>query len=426
MNGSGSMKAEQFFSLLNNRLTQLEKAMNEKESKSDISNQQWVREELEDLKHESETIVEEWLKFEERLGGIEQNNSQLETNEKYSNNWYKGLNVDDVEELISQVDKVLLKRMEEMEEWIKGKSFFNLQMYHLALPYLEKLVLIEPEFEPARIYLAQAYQSLDKKDKAIIQFNLIAQTAQTVEFRYHAYYSLAYEDLQAEQFEAAKKNLEKAKEELSKLDNHAVKRIWHGYWSIQYAQVLLHLQEADQCLEHLGGLDESLRISEWKIAYMMGQAYMAKGEEEKGLLSWFEALQINEHPYLLTEMARYFESKSFYQMAAQCYQRLYSLNDGRYQLHAWFGLAWNLGLNHEKQKSKMIFMKAMSLYPSAMELQYAYIWMLYYWQEKKSAEGKLARLKQLASDNSPMLQALEQIKAGRVKESYAWLKESSV
>lgn len=343
------MHIKVIFSEMNQKLEQLSKLLMKKEGILD----QDIENELEMLTEQSSEIAEEWLKFEEKLG-------DLLVQQKFQTN------------------------KNESEEWKKGKALYDLFMFDKAIPYIEKVVNEHPEFETARLYLAHAYLEVKQYEKARYCLQFLIETTEKENILNLSFHTLGC-------MEGILKDHLKAIHYFKKIDINKIKKEWKPTYVFNYALSLFQEKKYEACLEKLIEYYQ-LESKDWQGPYMLGKVYLALGDEEAGIAFWFEALQLQENIKLLKEMAKHFEQKTYYQMAAQCYQRVLKEKSFSMDKEAWFGLAWNYGLAHQMQKSEEKYLKALSLFPNDMELQISYAWMLLLWNKKPKAQKMISGL----------------------------------
>gem|GEM_PF-4366394 len=397
------MDIKQIFSKMNQKLQNINKKV-----ELDQCELSEIEPEIENLKNQSEFIVDEWLKFEENLGEFLKK--------------CKGKNTEPHELITSSIStedyeaqyQELLKPDQneepeyESERWKKGKALFDLEMYEQAISYLHPLVVHEPEFNWGSFYLAHAYIHTKQYDQARYHFQFLQDTSGDENIKNLSIHALAC-------LEAMVGDLDRALFLFNKMNMKALDATLKPVALFNKAQTLFQLKRYDECLDVLINYYEH-EPTDWKGPYLIGTVYHRMGNEEAGFAFWFEALQLQQNKELLKKMASFFEEKTYYQMAAQCYERC--LKEDRQSLdeEIWFGLAWNYGLSNQKEKCRGIYMKALSLFPNHLQLQFSYIWMLLLWKQEKEASKLLNKLKQ-KYPHHPMMKGLEALKRGEVDEA---------
>ncbi|WP_202079968.1 tetratricopeptide repeat protein [Caldalkalibacillus salinus] len=401
------MSVQQVFDQLNQKLSELKKQTNQ-----GIISEDERQQELEALKKTSEEIVEEWLKFEEKLGqyldliqsGDEKQGQSSSMSPK------PAIDVEEAKHAYQSfyLPKDTLTETNDSAEWTKGKALYDLLMFEHAVPYLEKTVQTQPDFEMAKLYLGHAYLAINETSKAKYYLQFLVDTTSKVELYHLAVHALAC-------LEGSQENYEKALRYFEKMQVNQLKPEWIYVYFHNYGTTLYQLGKYDDCIDLYTKGYQTFQ-HDWKMPYMLGKVYMKKGDQEAGIAYWFEALQVEEHPSLLKDMAAYFEEKALHQMAAQCYDRLLKYKAHLQDREAWFGLAWNYGLSQQQDKSRETFIKALSLFPDYIELQISYTWMLLFWKEWEAAHRNIDRLVQVKPGH-PLVQSLKSLADGDLEEA---------
>lgn len=402
--GGFNMDIKQLFSEMNQKLDILNQGLEAKELSREAADLV-----LDNLKAQSEEIVEEWLKFEEKLGRflrqeIEQNTKKasLITGGEYEA-LYKELIQFNEEESNPSI-QVSQEEGETSYEWQKGKALYDLLMFEKAAPLIEAATKISPEFEQAKLYLAHSYLATERWEKAKYYLQFLIETTENKDILHLSLHAFAC-------IEGLSKNYEKAAHFFEKIETEKVREEWKSIFIYNYAQTLFKLERYEESLDTWINYYE-LKPDDWQGPYMIGKVYLQKGDEEAGLAFWFESLQLQENTELLKEMAKHFEERTFYQMAAQCYERLLRENKLAEDEEVWFGLAWNYGLSQEIEKSKVTFLKALSLFPNHVELQISYTWMLLLWNEQEKAQRNLTFLS-ATFEGHPLVRGLNYLYEGK-------------
>jgi tetratricopeptide (TPR) repeat protein len=395
------MDIKQLFDEMNQKLENLNKSLTMDNMKN--MDQESTNQEVEQLKAQSEEIVEEWLKFEEKLGYyLRQKMNKKEQKTKAT------FNVQDYEALYKKLVNFEGGEEEDTKvyslEWQKGKALYDLLMFDHAIPFLEKAALADPDNEPAKLYLGQSFLATQQWEKARYHLQFLMETSQHPDILPLSLHALAC-------VEGLNKNYDKAIYFFEKINMKGVRDEWQSSFIYNHAQTLLYLKSYDSCLDKLMEYYK-LNPDDWQGPFLIGKVYLEMGDEEAGLAFWFESLQLHENDELLKEMAKHFEEKTFYQMAAQCYERLLKDKTYREDEEIWFGLAWNYGLSNEFVKSEKTFLQALSLFPDHAELQISYTWMLILWNKQDKAEKCLSLLTR-KYEHHPLVQGLIYLYEGK-------------
>lgn len=354
--------------------------------------------ELRSIQKESEMILEEWIELEDLLAHYKQFGTQTVYDEG-------GPDLHSSPSLTNE---------EQIQQWKRAKALYDLQMFPEAIRRLESLLSEVPDFEPARLYLGQAYLAHSQTDKAKYHLQFLAETSRRPEFTQLAVHALAC-------IEGTLKNYAQADHYFQKLRVDELREEWQPIVLYNHAQTLYQLKHFDLCQQKFSAYHQ-LVPDDWKGLFMLGMVHHQLGDEETGFAFWFEALQHQENPDLLLAMARQFEQKTYFQMAAHCYERFMKVNTRTMKQQAWFGLAWNYGLAGDKEKSRRTFLKALTLFPQDTDLQMAYVWMLLLWNEKEKA-GQAIDLLAQRHGNHPLIQGLKHLQNEDYERTYAVLEQ---
>lgn len=359
------MEIKRYFEELHNKLRQVKKDY----AKGLITGQVFEQE-LKALIKTSETILEEWIRFEEALSRLE---PPCEPGAA-------------------------------MKEWKQGEAFYLLMMYHQAIPLLEKVVAKFPEFDLARLFLAHSYLAVQRLDEAKYHLQLLLNTATSKDV-----YHLAANGLAC--LEGSLKAYDLAHHYFQKIDLHQVKKEWRG--PIVYNHALTLYQLGDFALsQEKWKMYIRLAPRDWRGFFWLGKTYQQQDRGDEASVCWMEALQIEEHPQLIKHLARFYEEKEMYQVALHYYQRLFGADGRSKDKETWVGMAWNLGLGRKMEQSRLHFLKAISLFPKEQSIPFAYAWMLLYWNQKEEARYLIAKLEKLFPLH-PLLIGLKALLQGR-------------
>lgn len=371
------MDIKHVFDKMNQQLSDLEqKYTNEKIKPAQF------HQELKQLQKQSEEILDEWIAFEDQLQTFQEG--------------------------------VPLSPVYEESNWLKGKAYYDLYMFNSAVPYFEDIVERYPDFEVGRFYLAQAYLASQQAQQAKYHFQFIIDTSND-----NPMYQLAVHALGC--IQGTQQDYDQALHYLNKMDVDQVQEEWKPIFVYNQAITLFQLRQFEESKAKFEQYYE-LVPDDWRGPFSIGKVYQQMGKEAEGFAYWFSALQIQESPHLLKAMAKQFEQKTYHQMAAQCYERILKGETRCMDVDVWFGLAWNTGLSGDQQKSRHIFLKALSLFPHHVELQLAYIWMLLWWKEEHRAMKSLQRIKSRYADQ-PLYKGLQLLSAGEYDAAHDYLAE---
>lgn len=139
-----------------------------------------IYEKMEVLKAMSDAMIEEWLLFEEKLGKT-------------------------LHSLTQHQSALALSSGDQSEAFQKGQGYYQLWMFDRAVRELQKVVQKEPDFLPARLYLALAYMQLGEFAEAHRHFQFLLPLTEQKQMKAISYNAMGCIQIQ-------NKNIEKAQE----------------------------------------------------------------------------------------------------------------------------------------------------------------------------------------------------------------------
>ncbi|PZE21913.1 tetratricopeptide repeat protein [Paenibacillus xerothermodurans] len=124
---------------------------------------------LHTLKTMSDTFIEEWLSFEEKLAGFYQSPDGAAT-------------------VIDLLDPELAGKR--TDEFVRGQGFYQLFMYDEAIQEFSRILLQSPDFTLARIYLAMSYLHKGDMAESYREFHFLSQLTDNSKMKAIAYNAL--------------------------------------------------------------------------------------------------------------------------------------------------------------------------------------------------------------------------------------------
>jgi tetratricopeptide (TPR) repeat protein len=147
-------------------------------------------EKLRVLRSMSDTFIEEWLLFEEKLGKYTQAKQQLDNmKQTAADPELSGKNTDAFQ---------------------KGQGYYKLQMFPQAIAEFEPLVKKQPEFMLARVYLAMAFLKLGDTTEAFRHFQFLTEIAENSKMKAISYNAMGCILIQKQNLELACECFDKA------------------------------------------------------------------------------------------------------------------------------------------------------------------------------------------------------------------------
>lgn len=275
-----------------------------------------------------------------------------------------------MDEKITLLEEKKHKKMVVTNFRSQGISYYNLNMFEKAVEELEK------EWKGNKqpiflLYLSFAYlytQSYDKAKESFIY--LLHANYEDKRFQHFAYVGLGCISVQLENFEEAITHFDKSLR--LTMNEDVLYNLGICYYLQQQPEIAIEYFE--KVLTYLPDDGESY--------YFQGCCYEQMGENSKAYESWFCGLQVAETRELLLTMAYKFEEMGLFITALHCYKRLESL--GNRDVTIYHGLAWNLGLIDDREKSKQLFTFLLEKNGTNVNLWISYLWLLRNWNEEEN------------------------------------------
>lgn len=155
-----------------------------------------LEERLSVLKAMSDTCIEEWLLFEEKMGKLAGNDSPGTD--------VQALALDLQEDYAQPAADVAAKGMAE-GSFSKGQGFYKLHMFQDAVMEFEQVVNTQPDFLMARIYLAMSYLRCGEYSDAYRHFQFLIPLTDDRKMKAISYNAMGY-------IQAENQNMDKALE----------------------------------------------------------------------------------------------------------------------------------------------------------------------------------------------------------------------
>lgn len=318
------------------------------------------------LRQVSDTVVDLWLQFEERLSNAIRNIKQLEgqlPQEEKSKQTVSPSSVANKENAAksnSPADTYELT-------FRRGEGFYHLRMYQDAKDCFAELVKESPDWESGRLYYAYSLLFCGEQENAFREFRLLGKSASSpfvVAISYNAIgCMLAEEQHWLEAAQAFKTSIE------AKPDQEEAR----------YNLALCYLSDGD-AQEALDEIEDYLKKNEddWEAQMLwLRAAQMLQRMDEQVELAPPESLRLPTRELdseTLQEMASLYESVGSYHRAQICYHFLTERlpREG----WTWHGLAWNTWLIAGTRRATTLMKKAITLSPENDDFTFSYGWML--------------------------------------------------
>lgn len=151
---------------------------------------QELEEQLNVLKQMSDTCIEEWLAFEEKMGALAKPKADWEEPAKPKGGTIGGVS----------------------DAYQKGQGFFHLLMFEKAVTEFEKAVKLDPESLMARLYLGLSYLQTDQHGEAYRHFQFIIPLTEDHKLKAVAYNAMGCIHVKRKNMEQAMEYFELAHE----------------------------------------------------------------------------------------------------------------------------------------------------------------------------------------------------------------------
>ncbi|MFE1626549.1 tetratricopeptide repeat protein [Brevibacillus reuszeri] len=415
------MKIEDWFQTLRRKAEIIE------EKWSDASEQErhQMADQLFHLRQVSDTVVDLWLQFEERLSNairtIKQYEGQLPEQQKDKSEMKADASAEAASSAKGTVQKQQLATKSAAEKtqsdlngyeplFRKGEGFYHLRMYQDAKKCFSELVGESPDWEIGRLYYGYSLLFCEEPENAFREFRLLSKSASSpavIAISYNAMGCiLAEEEQWLEAAQAFKASLE----------------IKEDQFEAKYNLALCFLMDGD-AQEALDEIEAYFVKNEhdWEaqMLWLRAAQLLQKMDEDVELVPP-ESLRLPTRDLdsdTLQEMASLYESVGNYHRAQVCYHFLAERlpKEG----WTWHGLAWNTWLIAGTKRALTLVKKAISLSPTNDDFTFSYGWMLLFDGKLEEAVQAFRSILEKDKDNrlgqSGMISAYE--KMGDLQEA---------
>ncbi|WCN36673.1 tetratricopeptide repeat protein [Aneurinibacillus uraniidurans] len=346
-----------YFSTLIEQLVKIEGAM--KQANSECRQALYL--EVLHLRAASDRIVEEWLRFEEKLVGVQRAFEQEENEEVYFASGEAGA-IDERESPSSSHSEIYLSRPLAMR-FRQGQGYFTLSMYEQAVQSFAGVVEEAPDMEIARLYLAFGFWLSRHQDVAAAQFRLLLQTSSHAFIQAASASALGCMAALDGQIEQSLVLFEQA---LATYPAFADARY-------NYALVLAHagrFRDAVEAAKPL--LDEADPDAD--VLLLLATCYVEEKQPDRAaeLLGLAESLTLAADQQ--DDIAHMYEQLHRYTDAVRCYREL--LTRRRDDADVWHGLGWSLWQEKREVQAALYLQYALTLAPKRPDYACSYAWVL--------------------------------------------------
>ncbi|BAU28855.1 tetratricopeptide repeat protein [Aneurinibacillus soli] len=348
-----------YFSTLIEQLTKIEAAMKQ----ANPERRQALYLEVLHLRTASDRIVEEWLRFEEKLVSVQRAFETEESEEDCLVSNEAGAIDKGDSSASSSNSEIYLSRPLAMR-FRQGQGYFTLSMYEQAVQSFAGVVEEAPDMEIARLYLAFGFWLSRRQDVASAQFHLLLQTSS------HAFIQaasasalgcIAALDGQTEQ------SLVLFEQALAAYPAFTDARY-------NYALALAHagrFRDAARAVEPL--LNET-EEPDADVLLLLAACYVEERQTDCAaeLLGQADALVLTADQQ--DDIAHMYEQIHRYADAVRCYRGL--LAGRRDDADVWHGLGWSLWQEKREGQAALYLQYALTLAPKRPDYACSYAWVL--------------------------------------------------
>lgn len=245
----------------------------------------------------------------------------------------------------------------------KGIGFFDLWMYDEAIIHLEKIITKYPDFNLARLYTAMTY--FKKKEYSEARHEVLTMLKLSDD---PALISLGHNILgMVYSFE---QNYDQAIIHFHKAID--IKDNWNEP-RFNLAIIFYKLKRYNEAINLLEGLYNN-NPKDWEAILFLGKAYHQLQQFKKANEYFKKSYSITRQPFIIKQIADYFEKRRNFQQAAYWYKKW--LNIELKNPEAMIGLAKTLYLSGDKKTGVLLLKKTLSITPENTEVLIMYAWML--------------------------------------------------
>lgn len=350
-------------------LTQRIKAIEHEWPKATETRKQELLSKLWELRNASDSVVDLWLQYEEKLSNVMKQIAGEQTRDESESRVVKKATSTSVSEIPGREDDTA-------QRYRKGEGFYHLRLYENARGYFRELVAEAPDMETGRLYYAYSLLFCDEKEAALREFRLLSKSARSAHVAAISCNAigcmLAEEEKWLEARQAFCETLAHRPDNTQAMYNMALSHLCDG--------------EPEEAIEILD-LYLSSDPDDWEahVAWLHAAKSMAAKEKAWGKETP-PRLQLPIRQLdtaVIYEIALFFEANGQSQRAYSCYRHLTERSPA--DDSAWHGLAWNTWMIKGTQYALPLLKKAICLAPSNLDYLFSYGWLLLFDGEERLA-----------------------------------------
>ncbi|WCK56112.1 tetratricopeptide repeat protein [Aneurinibacillus sp. Ricciae_BoGa-3] len=314
-----------------------------------------------ELRELSDSFVEEWLTFEEKLINIQRVAEQDLTIDAPSA--LQPITAEQHE--YHADDSEVYVTLPMASAFRKGQGYFDLSMYEESARSFGQLIEQMPDLSIARLFLAFSFFISNDLERAHRHFRMLAETSEEPLILAAACNALGC---------------------ISVLEERGDQGIVWFDRAIQYepqfqdaifnkALTLFYAREWIECLTVLENFKEE--DNDFEIQLLRFCALLHNGERRKALFHLQKAEQLTHKKSSVNDrraIAQGYEQLGLFQRAAEAYRNL--LPAARKEAWIWHALGWSLWQHNKSEEALLHLKRALSLAPDSAEYACSYAWIL--------------------------------------------------
>ncbi|MBO8170745.1 MAG: tetratricopeptide repeat protein [Bacillaceae bacterium] len=380
------MLIQQVFSIMFEQLDRIKQIY----AQADPVTKQECDRQLLELRQMSDTILDQWIEFEEKMAELV-DTPPLPALENTASTTLTGH-----QETPTKSDHQTIELISEeaSHHFRRGQGYFDLHMYEQSIPHFIRVIEQEPELNVARLYLALGYFHAQKLDEAQIHLNLLLHTEDHPLLVAFSHNLMGCVFLQKGNTVPAIDHFSQALEIFSDFSDAAFNL---GYTLIKQGKY----QEAISVLLPVA---EDNQYDDWETVSMLSEAYRKLGDEQTADELNQKLLSEHRDPFSMQHLASQYEKNGNHLNATICYARV--LEQDPANSEAWHGLGWNTWLHQPSTRGIIYLKKAITLAPLRLDYWFSYGWILYHTGEVEKAETVFHRLLEQEANHVLALAAL--------------------
>lgn len=333
------------------------------------------------LRSMSDTFIEQWLTFEEKLGTVREVCRHSEASDTDESSF---------------IDNQGEAGEEWMEAYRRGQGYYQLLMYPKAAEEFEQVTQKEPEFVMGRLYLALSYLNKGQWDESRRHLKLVLGTTQHPKMKALAHNAMGCILANENQMDGALKHFE----ESSELDDQFYDPVFNQAMCLLKKEMFE--EAAERCRKFL-----SEKSNDWECMILLAQCYEQMGHVDKAL-SWRQvAMKVSGNVKVTLDLAQFYERSMEFKQAAEAFEKV--LNDQPNHADAYHGLGWCKWIIGEKETGSGLIKKALSLSPNHVSYLFSLGWIQLQEEKWDEAEKILYKILEIDPDHVMALAALSRL-----------------